>query len=67
MLSATIDRFVYVMLKRHSELFFEPIRTLSENLNMMLQAMVSGERLFDVLDTPAEIEDKDEIVSEAAE
>jgi D-glycero-alpha-D-manno-heptose-7-phosphate kinase len=25
-LSATIDRFVYVMLKRHSELFFEPIR-----------------------------------------
>jgi D-glycero-alpha-D-manno-heptose-7-phosphate kinase len=25
-LSATIDRFVYVILKRHSELFFEPIR-----------------------------------------
>ncbi len=39
------------------DLFFEPIRTLSENLNMMLQAMVSGERLFDVLDTPPEIED----------
>jgi D-glycero-alpha-D-manno-heptose-7-phosphate kinase len=25
-LSATIDRYVYVILKRHSELFFEPIR-----------------------------------------
>jgi len=40
------------------DLFFEPIRTLSENLNMMLQAMVSGERLFGILDTPAEIEDR---------
>ncbi|MDF1701511.1 MAG: ABC transporter ATP-binding protein, partial [Planctomycetota bacterium] len=38
-------------------LFFEPIRTLAENLNMMLQAQVSGERLFDVLDTPPEILD----------
>ena len=26
--------------------FFEPIRNLSENLNMMLQAIVSGERVF---------------------
>jgi ATP-binding cassette subfamily B multidrug efflux pump len=39
------------------ELFFQPIRTLSENLNMMLQAMVSGERLFGVLDTAPEIVD----------
>ncbi|MDA1195497.1 MAG: ABC transporter ATP-binding protein [Planctomycetota bacterium] len=38
-------------------LFFEPIRTLAENLNMMLQAMVSGERLFGVLDTAPEIVD----------
>ena len=42
------------------ELFFQPIRTLSENLNMMLQAMVSGERLFGVLDTPPEIVDRDD-------
>jgi ABC-type multidrug transport system fused ATPase/permease subunit len=39
------------------DLFFEPIRTLSENLNMMLQAMASGDRLFRVLDTAPEIED----------
>jgi len=39
------------------ELFFDPIRTLSENLNMMLQAMVSGERLFTVLDKQPEIAD----------
>ncbi len=37
--------------------FFEPIRTLADNLNMLLQAMVSGERLFAVLDTEPEIED----------
>ncbi len=40
------------------ELFFEPIRSLSENLNMMLQAMVSGERLFEVLDTEPGIGDE---------
>ena len=42
------------------DLFFDPIRTLSENLNMMLQAMVSGERLFGILDTAPEIVDKPE-------
>jgi len=44
------------------ELFFQPIRTLSENLNMMLQAMVSGERLFGVLDTPPEIADRPDAI-----
>jgi len=39
------------------DLFFEPIRTLSENLNMMLQATVSAERLFGVLDKEPEIRD----------
>ncbi len=42
------------------DLFFEPIRTLSENLNMMLQATVSGERLFGVLDREPEIRDPKE-------
>lgn len=35
-LSATIDRYVYVTVKRHSELFFEPIRinySISEQVN----------------------------------
>lgn len=39
------------------DLFFEPIRNLSENFNMMLQAMVSGERLFEILDTEPGIAD----------
>jgi ATP-binding cassette subfamily B multidrug efflux pump len=47
-------------------LFFEPIRTLSENLNMMLQALVSGERLFDLLDTPPEILDAEDALGAEA-
>jgi ATP-binding cassette subfamily B multidrug efflux pump len=42
------------------DLFFEPIRNLSENFNMMLQAMVSGERLFEVLDTVPGIRDAED-------
>jgi len=40
------------------ELFFEPIRSMSENLNILLQAVVSGERIFGVLDTEPEIRDR---------
>lgn len=38
------------------DLFFQPIRALSDNLNMLLQAAVSSERLFDILDTEPEID-----------
>src|SRR5207237_474468 len=34
-----------------SNLFFEPIRDLSQNFNMLLQAMVSSERVFRLMDT----------------
>ncbi|MBN1421015.1 MAG: ABC transporter ATP-binding protein [Planctomycetes bacterium] len=39
------------------DLFFEPIRSMSENLNVLLQAVVSGERIFKILDTTPEILD----------
>ena len=38
------------------DIFFEPIRKLSDNLNLLLQAGASGERVFSVLDGPPEIE-----------
>ncbi len=38
--------------------FFEPIRTLSENLNMMLQAIVSGERVFQISDAKPMVNDE---------
>ena len=37
------------------DLFFQPIRRLSDNLNLLLQAGAAGERVFGVLDTPIEI------------
>ena len=37
------------------ELFFTPIRNLSENLNLLLQSVASAERIFGVLDHPQEI------------
>ncbi|MHC5012607.1 MAG: ABC transporter ATP-binding protein, partial [Planctomycetota bacterium] len=42
--------------------FYEPIRNLSDNLNMMLQAMVSGERVFRVADAVPRITDRDDAV-----
>lgn len=39
------------------ELFFEPVRNLADNLNIMLQAVVSGDRLFRVLDREPEVRD----------
>ncbi len=36
-------------------LFFDPLRDLSQNFNSMLQALVSGERVFQVMDTPEQV------------
>ena len=37
------------------DIFFEPIRKLSDNLNLLLQAGASGERVFSVIDAKPEI------------
>jgi ABC-type multidrug transport system fused ATPase/permease subunit len=39
--------------------FFEPVRELSDNLNLMLQASVAGERVFRVADAVPEVADRD--------
>ena len=36
-------------------MFFEPLRDLSQNFNTFLQAMVSSERVFRVMDTPEQV------------
>ncbi len=53
--SFTVGEFIqfYLLIDR----FFEPIRALSENLNMMLQAIVSGERVFKIADAVPEVRD----------
>ena len=38
--------------------FFDPIRSLTMQYSVMQQAMASGQRIFEVLDVPVEVEDK---------
>ena len=40
-----------------AERFFEPIRALADRYNLLLEAMASSERVFQLLDTRPEIED----------
>jgi ATP-binding cassette subfamily B protein len=39
----------------YTNYFFEPLRDLSQNFNMLLQAMVSSERVFKLMDTPEQV------------
>jgi len=41
-------------------LFFEPLRDLSQNFNGLLQAVVSSERIFHLIDTPPAVPDRDD-------
>jgi ATP-binding cassette, subfamily B, multidrug efflux pump len=36
-------------------MFFDPLRDLSQNFNMLLQAMVSSERVFKLMDAPEQV------------
>lgn len=49
-----------------SQRFFEPIRALADRYNLLLEAMASSERIFQLLDTPEDIKDQPEAL-EAAE
>ncbi len=37
------------------QMFFDPLRDLSQNFNTLLQALVSSERVFRVMDTPEQV------------
>jgi ATP-binding cassette, subfamily B, multidrug efflux pump len=43
--------------------FFEPIRDLSQQYNMLQAAMAAGERIFEVLDVEPEVRDKPDAIS----
>jgi ATP-binding cassette subfamily B multidrug efflux pump len=42
--------------------FFDPIRSLTMQYSVMQQAMASGQRIFEVLDVPVEVQDKPEAI-----
>ncbi len=41
-----------------AERFFGPIRALADRYNMLLEAMASSERVFQLIDTPPDIQDR---------
>jgi ATP-binding cassette subfamily B multidrug efflux pump len=43
--------------------FFEPIRDLSQQYNLLQAAMVAGERIFEVLDVEPEVRDKPDAIA----
>ena len=54
----TIFAFVFL-----AERFFGPIRSLADRYNLLLEAMASSERVFELLDTPPDIVDTNEAQS----
>lgn len=47
--------FAYV---QYTERLFGPVRAIADRYNLLLEAMASSERIFKLLDTPPDVEDK---------
>jgi ATP-binding cassette subfamily B multidrug efflux pump len=54
----TLDLGVMVAFIFYVQRFFDPIRSLTLQHTMMQRAMVSGRRIFEVLDVPIDVRDK---------
>jgi ATP-binding cassette subfamily B protein len=54
-LRSAVDLGVLVAFIQYAQRFFRPIQDLSEKYNILQSAMASSERVFKLLDTPAEI------------
>ncbi|MFQ5676972.1 MAG: ABC transporter ATP-binding protein, partial [bacterium] len=53
-IAGTLTFGALVAFIQYAEMFFRPIMDLSEKYNIMQSAMASSERIFNLLDTPAE-------------
>ncbi|HEX8800208.1 MAG TPA: ABC transporter ATP-binding protein, partial [Terriglobales bacterium] len=51
----TVSLGVLVAFMQYAQRFFRPIQDLSEKYNILQSAMASSERIFKLLDTPAEV------------
>jgi ATP-binding cassette subfamily B multidrug efflux pump len=57
-LDRTLDVGVMVLFVLYVQRFFDPIRALTMQYSVMQRAMASGQRIFEVLDVPFDVEDK---------
>src|SRR5213079_1645826 len=54
-LGGTVTLGVLIAFMQYAQRFFRPIQDLSEKYNILQAAMASSERIFKLLDTPAEV------------
>lgn len=64
-LDGNLDIGVIVAFVFYVQRFFDPIRSLTMQYSIMQRAMVSGQRIFEVLDVPLAITDKPDAVDPA--
>ncbi len=57
-LEDALDIGVMIAFVFYVQRFFDPIRSLTIQYSMMQRAMAAGQRIFEVLDVPVEVEDK---------
>ena len=57
-LDKALDVGVMVAFLFYVQRFFDPIRSLTMQYSVMQRAMASGQRAFEVLDVPLDIQDK---------
>ena len=57
-LDRALDIGIMVAFIFYVQRFFDPIRSLTIQYSMMQRAMAAGQRIFEVLDVPIEVEDK---------
>ena len=64
-LGGTLDLGVMVAFIFYVQRFFDPIRSLTLQYSFMQRAMVSGQRILEVLDVPIAVEDKPDAIDMA--
>lgn len=57
-LDRTLDLGVLIAFLIYIQRFFQPIRSVTMQLSIMQRAMAAGQRIFEVMDVPVEIEDR---------
>lgn len=57
-MSGSLDLGVMVAFIFYVQRFFDPIRSLTNQYSVLQRAMASGQRIFEVLDVPVDINDK---------
>ncbi len=61
-LDRALDIGIMVAFIFYVQRFFDPIRSLTIQYSMMQRAMAAGQRIFEVLDVPVEVEDKPDAI-----